>query len=114
MRGDLLAGVQARSLDLVVSNPPYVSTDEIETLQPDIRNHEPAMALDGGPDGMSVISKLVPQAFNCLRPGGWLFLEIGEDQGERVRNLMKKAGLKKLKFIKIWAVNDRIACGKKR
>ena len=114
MQGDLLAGVQARSLDLVVSNPPYVSTDEIETLQPDIRNHEPRLALDGGPDGMRVISKLVPQAFSCLRSGGWLFLEIGEDQGERVRALMKKSGFEEVKVQKDLGAHDRVACGKKR
>lgn len=114
VQGDLLTGIQARSLDLVVSNPPYVSTDEIETLQPDIRNHEPRLALDGGPDGMSVILKLVPQAFNCLRPGGWLFLEIGEDQGERVRTLMKKSGFEQIEVHKDLGGHDRIACGKKR
>jgi release factor glutamine methyltransferase len=113
MRSDLLAGVQARSLDLVVSNPPYVSTDEIETLQPDIRNHEPRLALDGGPDGMRVISKLVPQASNCLKPGGWLFLEIGEDQGERVRTLMEESGFENVEIQKDLGANDRVACGKR-
>ena len=62
VRGDLLAGVPPQSLNLVVSNPPYVSTDEIETLWSDIRDHEPRIALDGGPDGFSVITRLVPQA----------------------------------------------------
>jgi release factor glutamine methyltransferase len=114
MQGDLLAGVQARSLDLVVSNPPYVSTGEIETLQADIRDHEPRLALDGGPDGMSVISKLVPQAFSCLRSGGWLFLEIGEDQGERVKALMKKSGFEKVEIQKDLGAHDRVACGKTR
>jgi release factor glutamine methyltransferase len=112
-QGDLLAGVQACSLDLVVSNPPYVATAEIETLQADIRNHEPRLALDGGPDGMNVISKLVPQAFNWLRPGGWLFLEIGEDQGSRVKSLMKKNGFAEVDIRKDLGARDRVACGRK-
>ena len=113
VQGDLLAGIQAQSLDLVVSNPPYVSTAEIQTLQPDIQNHEPWLALDGGPDGMTVISKLVPQAISCLRPGGWLFLEIGEDQDARVRDLMRKNGFDEVGIHKDLGGHDRIACGKK-
>lgn len=113
VQGDLLAGVQAGSLDLVVSNPPYVSTAEMETLQSDIRDHEPRLALDGGPDGISVISKLVPQAFSCLRSGGWLFLEIGDDQGERVRALMKQSGFKRVEIRKDLGGHDRIARGKR-
>lgn len=113
VQGDLLAGVQAGSLDLVVSNPPYVSTAEIETLQLDIRDHEPRLALDGGPDGMSAISKLGPQAFNCLRAGGWLFMEIGEDQGGRVSALMKKSGFENVEVRKDLSAHDRIVCGRK-
>jgi release factor glutamine methyltransferase len=114
MRGDLLVGVPSRSLNLIVSNLPYVATDEMETLPPDIRNHEPRMALDGGPDGFSVITRLVPQAFHSLRPGGWLFLEIGEDQGERARNLMRNHGFDRVEIRKDLSGHDRIACGKKR
>jgi release factor glutamine methyltransferase len=114
VQGDLLAGRQAGSLDLVVSNPPYVSTAEIETLQPDIRNHEPRLALDGGPHGLNVISRLVPQAFGCLKPGGWLFLEIGEDQGEQVKIVMEKRGFEEVEIRKDMGAHDRIACGKKR
>lgn len=113
VQGDLLKGVRASSLDMVVSNPPYVPTHEIETLQSDIRDHEPRLALDGGPDGMSVISKLVPQAHGCLRPGGWLFLEIGEDQGERVRALMRNGGFEEIGIRKDMAGHDRIAQGKR-
>jgi release factor glutamine methyltransferase len=113
MEGDLLTGVQPASLDLVVSNPPYIPTAEIELLQADIRNYEPRLALDGGFDGMSVISKLVPQAFACLKPGGWLFLEIGEDQGKRVKALMKNVGFEEVEVRKDLSGHDRIACGRK-
>jgi release factor glutamine methyltransferase len=114
VRGDLLTGVPPRSLNLVVSNPPYVSTNEIETLRPDICNHEPRIALDGGPDGFSVITRLVPQALDSLRPGGWLFMEMGEDQGERVESLMKKNGFEKVEIRKDLAGHDRMACGRKQ
>lgn len=112
-QGDLLGGLRSGSLDLVVSNPPYVATAEIETLQADIRNHEPRLALDGGLDGMAVISKLVPQAHGCLRPGGWLFMEIGEDQGERMKTLMKQSGFERVEVQKDLNGHDRIARGKR-
>jgi release factor glutamine methyltransferase len=113
IHGDLLAGVPPQSLHLVVSNLPYVSTDEIETLPQDIRNHEPRLALDGGPDGFSVIARLVPQAFNSLRSGGWLFMEIGEDQGERTSNWLRENGFAEVEIRKDRSGQDRIACGKK-
>jgi len=112
-QGDLLDGIQPGSLNLVVSNPPYIATAEIETLQADIRNHEPRLALDGGPDGMSVISKLVPQAFDCLRPGGWLFLETAEDQGRRVKDLMRSVGFEEIEIRKDLGGHDRFAQGKR-
>ena len=114
MRSDLLTEARSLTFDLIVSNPPYVATAEVETLQPDIRNHEPRMALDGGPDGMGVISKLVQQAFGCLRPGGWLFIEIGEDQGKRVKALMGDNGFEKNEVRKDLGAQDRVACGRKR
>jgi release factor glutamine methyltransferase len=113
IRGDLMAGVSPRSLNLVVSNLPYVSTDQIETLPPDIRYHEPWMALDGGPDGFSLIARLVPQASNSLRPDGWLFMEIGEDQGERTSNWLRENGFAEVEIRKDGSGQDRIACGKK-
>ena len=112
-QGDLLDGLRSGSLDMVVSNPPYVATAEIETLQADIREHEPRLALDGGPDGMNAISKLVPQAFDCLRPGGWLFLEIGEDQGARVKSLMKKDGFGQVQIQRDLNGHDRIVRGQR-
>ena len=81
---DLLEGVEPGSLDAVVANLPYISTAECGALPRHIREHEPMSALDGGGDGLELIRKLVAQAAQALRPGGWIFLEIGFDQGAAV------------------------------
>jgi len=80
LRTDLLAGV-AGPLDAVVSNPPYVPSGRLGELAPEIRDHEPREALDGGPDGLDVIRRLLPQAARRLGAGGLLVVEIDETQG---------------------------------
>ena len=84
LKGDLLEGVDG-PFDAIVSNPPYVPTGELDSLQPEVRDHEPAAALDGGPDGLDVIRRLVPQAARRLRAGGWLLFELGFGQADAVR-----------------------------
>ncbi|MCA9545597.1 MAG: peptide chain release factor N(5)-glutamine methyltransferase [Myxococcales bacterium] len=86
--GDVLAPVPERGLDLVVSNPPYIPTGDLAGLMPDVRRYEPRMALDGGPDGLVIIRRLIAQAAERLRPGGGLLIEIGYDQGEALRGLL--------------------------
>ncbi|HOG29479.1 MAG TPA: peptide chain release factor N(5)-glutamine methyltransferase [Vicinamibacterales bacterium] len=88
VRGDLL-GAQAGPFDAVVSNPPYVPTEDIAGLPPEIRGYEPTGALDGGPDGLAVIRRLVPEAAARLRPGGWLLFEFGFGQAEGVRAIVE-------------------------
>ena len=78
--------------DLLASNPPYVPTDRIDTLQPEVSEHEPKVALDGGPDGLDVVRELVPGAAQVLRPGGWMALEIGEEQAEDVLDIVRQSG----------------------
>lgn len=91
--GSLLASVRAEApFDVVLSNPPYIRTDVIATLDPEVRDHEPNLALDGGPDGLRVIVPLIAEAAEALRPGGHLFLEIGFDQEEAVRSLLTPEG----------------------
>jgi len=89
---DLLEGVADGSLDLVLSNPPYVRSGDMAGLQPEIRLFEPVGALDGGPDGLDVYRRLVPAAARALRPGGTLLLEVGEDQAADVSQLAVDAG----------------------
>ena len=112
-RNDLLSGVPGNSLDAVVSNPPYVAVGEWERLPRHIRDCEPRLALDGGDDGFAVVSRLVPEAWQALKPGGRLFMEIGEDQKAGTEARMKSAGFKKIRVLKDLAKHDRIAVGEK-
>lgn len=84
--GDLLEPL-SETLDLIVANLPYVTTAEWETLPPEIRDHEPRSALDGGPDGLSFIRRLLETAAPHLRPDGAILVEIGAGQGQSVLDL---------------------------
>ena len=88
-QSDLLASVPLdASFDFVVSNPPYVAESEIDAVQEVVRRHEPPLALFAGDDGLEVIRRLIPQAGQALRPGGWLLMEIGYSQLDAVRALL--------------------------
>lgn len=76
-----LASALSTRFDLVVSNPPYIPTAEMASLQPEVRDHEPHLALLGGPEGTEIYARIIPQAEKLLKPGGWLIFEIGY-QGE--------------------------------
>ena len=92
--GDLLAplGERAATLDAIVANPPYIPAGELSGLQPEVRDHEPRLALDGGPDGLAVIDRIVAGAPRLLRPGGWLLLEVGAGQAPRVGERLGRTG----------------------
>jgi release factor glutamine methyltransferase len=91
--GDLFSPLADEApFDLIASNPPYIASEEIETLAPDVRLHEPRAALDGGPDGLNVIRRLIAEAPQHLRPQGKLLIEIGEDQAEAVTQLVTTNG----------------------
>lgn len=96
IEGDLFEPMGSLSLeggiDLVVSNPPYVRRGEIDSLAPEVSRWEPRAALDGGPDGLSVIRRLIEGARRFLRPGGFLVFEIGHDQGQGVLGLLERSG----------------------
>jgi release factor glutamine methyltransferase len=100
------------SFDVIVSNPPYVSTNEIEALPRDIVDHEPHDALFAGPDGLSMIRRIAPGAQQWLRNGGALVLEIGADQEGAVVRLMKAAGFLDVVVGRDLAGRPRIAEGK--
>ncbi len=88
LHADLLSPLP-RPIDILVSNPPYIPSPEIPSLAREITNHEPRLALDGGPDGMAVIERLIEQAKDNLNPGGAIFIEIGWDQGEAAMSQAK-------------------------
>ncbi len=84
------------TLDLVVSNPPYIPSATVSALEPVVRDHEPRLALDGGPDGLSAIRSIVAGGARGLAPGGLLLLEHHHDQSEAVGELLRAAGLERL------------------
>jgi release factor glutamine methyltransferase len=87
--GDLLDPVAGLDpFDVIVSNPPYIPTREIENLERGVRDYEPHQALDGGPDGLGVVKRLIAESARYLKPGGHLILEIGDAQEEPVRSLI--------------------------
>ncbi len=89
--GDLLEPVQTDDpYDVILSNPPYIPTAHIEKLAPGVRDHEPRAALDGGPDGLDIVTRLIEQSIPLLRPGGRIILEIGFDQEQAVRKLLTR------------------------
>jgi release factor glutamine methyltransferase len=89
---DIATGVEG-PFDLIVSNPPYIAHDEIETLAPEVRDYDPPVALDGGQDGLDAYRSIAGDATRILAPGGRLFVELGAGQDEQVRALFTKAGL---------------------
>lgn len=89
---DLFHDVGERPFDLVVSNPPYIPADEYVALEPNVRDHEPRLALYGGVDGLDVYRRLVPGAVLLLRPGGMLAVEVGAGQATAVAGIMTAAG----------------------
>lgn len=93
LAGHWSAPLAPQSVDLVVSNPPYVATLELSALDPEVRDHDPPAALDGGADGLEAYRGLLPGVAQALKPGGALFLEIGEGQAPAVMWLVARAGL---------------------
>ncbi len=100
-----------RSCDIIVSNPPYISTAETNALPSLILAHEPRMALDGGEDGLDILRQIVLDATLVLRPGGRLFLEIGDEQGLSMRRILDRAGYTDVVIAKDFAGHDRYAEG---
>jgi len=113
LRGDWTAGLGDGTFDLVVSNPPYIASEVIETLEPEVRDHEPRLALDGGPDGLDAYRALASEVLRVLRPGGTFALEIGHDQGPLVEALMQAAGAAEVRVIQDLAGKDRVVTGRK-
>jgi len=92
VKADLSDVVDPESMDAVVANLPYIPSADCEQLSPEVRDHEPRSALDGGQDGLDIIRSVVQDAGIVLKNGGMLFLEIGDEQGAAVISLMKESG----------------------
>ncbi|MEE3380076.1 MAG: peptide chain release factor N(5)-glutamine methyltransferase [Lachnospiraceae bacterium] len=111
-KSDLFEEIDS-SYDVIVSNPPYIPSHVIPGLMPEVRDHDPMMALDGGEDGLFIYRKLIPQAYERLQDKGSLFLEIGYDQGGSVSLIMREAGFNGVTVAQDLAGNDRVVYGRK-
>ena len=99
--------------DMLISNPPYIRTEDIEGLMEEVRFHDPVLALDGKENGLYFYEKITEQAGTYLKPGGWLMYEIGCDQGMDVSEIMKKNGFEQIEIKKDLAGLDRVVTGRK-
>lgn len=104
---------QGEQFDIIVSNPPYIPSKVIEGLEPEVRDHEPRLALDGEADGLKFYRILAERSMAYLKPGGRIYMEIGFDQGKDVSELFEKAGFEGLKVIKDMAGLDRVVQAKR-
>ena len=100
---------EPQCVDVIVSNPPYVTTAEFASLDPRVRNFEPRIALDGGESGLDFYDRYLADAINLLKPGGAVFFEIGESQGPAVARLMESCGFSEIRIEKDFAGLDRYA-----
>lgn len=108
LRTEWAAGFADASFDLVVSNPPYIPSGDIAGLDPEVREHDPHLALDGGPDGLQAYRDLAPEIARILRPDGVFAVEIGWDQGPQVKALFEAAGFTDVKVVKDLGDRDRV------
>ncbi|MDB5449164.1 MAG: hemK [Phenylobacterium sp.] len=113
LRGDWADGLGDATFDLVVSNPPYIASHVIEELEPEVRDHEPRLALEGGVDGLDAYRVLAPEILRVLKPGGRFAVEIGYDQKQAVEALFREAGARDVQTIRDLGDRDRVVAGSK-
>lgn len=109
VQSDLFEAVEGK-FDIIVSNPPYIRTEVIDTLMEEVQKHEPYIALDGKEDGLFFYKKIIASAPKYLYQGGRIYFEIGYDQGEQVSELLSQAGFKEIQVVKDYAGLDRVVC----
>jgi release factor glutamine methyltransferase len=113
LEGDLLAPVAGERFEIVVSNPPYVPSGDRATLSVEVRNHEPALALFAGEDGLEVYRRLIPAAFDVLTPCGFVALEIGFGQSPAIAALLTRSGFEQIEFSLDLQDIPRVACARR-
>ena len=110
LQSDLFEKVEGK-FEIIVSNPPYIASAEVEKLMPEVRDHEPRMALDGTEDGLHFYRRIIEEAGKHLVSSGMLFLEIGYDQGQAVSELMRTEGYCEVQVVQDYAGLDRVVFG---
>jgi hypothetical protein len=111
LQSDLLTGVQGKKFSLLLSNPPYIVSRVIPGLEREVSEYEPKMALDGGEDGLAFYRRIAKEAKAVLLPGARLYLEIGYDQGESVKDIFQKEGYEAVEVFPDFAGNPRVLRG---
>ena len=101
------------TFDLIVSNPPYVTTAEMETLDPSVRDYEPHLALWGGDDGLDFYRRITEDGYEILNDGGYIFYEIGYDEAEEVSEILKEKGFCEIRVVKDLSGLDRVVMARK-
>ena len=109
---DLFENIGENKFDFIVSNPPYIESEVVNGLEPEVVSNEPILALDGGEDGLNFYKRIIADAPKHLHDGGKLYFEIGYNQADAVSNLMKK-DFKDIKVFKDYGNNDRVVSGVK-
>lgn len=112
IQSDLFSELGCAKYDVIVSNPPYIETEEISRLMPEVREHEPMLALDGGEDGLVFYRKIINESGRFLKDGGHLLFEVGHNQADAVRRLMEDAGFKDVVSIKDLCGIKRVCKGR--
>ena len=110
IKGNLFENIEGR-FNYILSNPPYIPSEVIEGLMPEVKEHEPRLALDGEADGLSFYRKIINEAPDYLNPDGRIYFEIGAEQGEDLTRLMNERGFSEVKVHKDLAGLDRIVTG---
>jgi release factor glutamine methyltransferase len=110
VQGDWLRPFSSRQrwIDLLLANPPYIAREEMDRLPFTVKAYEPRQALDGGPEGLESVRAILAQAGERLKPGGWLLMEIGERQGEKVLQLASENAFSPASILKDYANKDRL------
>lgn len=111
LEGDLFQPLIGDKFDVLVSNPPYIPTGEIAGLMPEVRDHDPWMALNGQEDGLYFYRRLAQEGKEFLQAGGRVFYEIGHDQGPAVTEILNQEGYQSIRVIPDMAGNDRVVTG---
>lgn len=113
IRADFLNCFKKESLDMVLSNPPYISAADFSGLEPEVKDFEPRLSLFGGEDGLSCIKKIVPQAAGVLKKNGWCIIEVGIGQSEKVAGIFESAAFGNVSVIKDLSGIERVVKGKR-
>lgn len=110
LQSDLFEKVEGK-FEIIVSNPPYIASAKVDKLMPEVRDHEPRMALDGTEDGLHFYRRIIEEAGKHLVSSGMLFFEIGYDQGQAVSELMRAGGYREVQVVQDYAGLDRVVLG---